>query len=198
MHDLTQQLPAEPRRTKGTRSKLVALVCSVLALGVVSTGVAVSASAAGPNHDAVAEARAATKKFHDVSTAENAGYSKFTDVNGVTCIGGPPGRGNMGIHYVNGALVGDGKIDVDHPEAVLYEPTSSGLQLTAVEYIVIASDWHGAQPPALFDHQFSLVAAPNRYGLPPFYALHAWIWKTNANGRFRPWNPDVQCPANAS
>jgi hypothetical protein len=197
MHDLPDQLPAEPRRAKGTRSKLVALVSSVLALGAVSTGVAVSAAAAGPNHDAIAEVRDATTMFHDVPTAKHAGYSKFTDVNGVTCIAGPPGRGTMGVHFVNGAFVGDGKIDADHPEAVLYDPTSKGLELTAVEYIVIASDWHGAQPPELFDHPFMLVPAPNRYGLPPFYALHAWIWKNNPSGRFQPWNPDVKCRAQA-
>jgi hypothetical protein len=115
-------------------------------------------------------------------------------VNGVTCIDGPPGEGNMGVHYVNGTLVGDGKIDARHPEAVLYEHAKNGLRLTAVEYIVLASDWKAAQPPALFGHDFMLVTAPNRYGLPDFYALHAWLWKTNPSGQFDPWNPDVKCP----
>jgi hypothetical protein len=34
---------------------------------------------------------------------------------------------------------------------------------------------------------------PNRYGLPPFYALHAWIWQPNPSGKFEPWNPRVSC-----
>ena len=110
-----------------------------------------------------------------------AGYAQFTDVNGVTCIDGPAGEGNMGIHYVNGDLVGDGKIDAEHPEAV-------------VEYIVLASQWTGSQAPELFGHSFMLITAPNRFGLPDFYALHAWIWKDNPSGKFFPWNPTVHCP----
>jgi hypothetical protein len=34
---------------------------------------------------------------------------------------------------------------------------------------------------------------PNRYGLPPFYSLHAWIWKPNPSGILTPWNPRVSC-----
>ncbi len=33
----------------------------------------------------------------------------------------------------------------------------------------------------------------NRFGLPAFYSLHAWIWKHNPSGTFEPWNPQVQC-----
>ena len=46
----------------------------------------------------------------------------------------------MGIHYVNGALVGDGEIDVNHPEALIYEPVGDGRRLVGVEYIVDAQD----------------------------------------------------------
>jgi len=35
----------------------------------------------------------------------------------------------------------------------------------------------------------------NRYGLPPFYELHAWLWKHNPAGMFDDWNPRVVCPA---
>jgi hypothetical protein len=189
MHDLN---PAP--RTYGARSKVVAVLVSLVVLGTVSTGVAASASAAGPRRDAVAEARQATRKFHDLSATLGAGYKKFTDVNGITCINGRPSQGNMGIHFVNGDLVGDGVINIDQPEAVIYEHTASGLQLTAVEYIVPVAAWTGAQPPELFGHQFMRIAAPNRFGLPDFYALHAWIWKGNPTGTYMPWNPDVKCP----
>jgi hypothetical protein len=172
-------------------SKLLAVVGTVLALAMIP---AVTAAAAGPRHDALEPVIQATRMFHRVGEAVKANYAQFTDVNGVTCIDGPPGEGNMGIHYVNGTLVGDGKIDARHPEAVLYEQTNTGLQLTAVEYIVLASDWKSPQPPALFGHSFMLITAPNRYGLPDFYALHVWLWKDNPNGRFFPWNPQVHCP----
>ena len=33
----------------------------------------------------------------------------------------------------------------------------------------------------------------NRFGLPAFYSLHAWIWKHNPSGTFSMWNPNVSC-----
>ena len=174
-------------------SKLATVVGSVLAIGMFSVGAAVAAGA-GPRHDAIEPVRHATRQFHRVNEAVKAGYAQFTDVNGVTCIDGPADEGNMGVHYVNGDLVGDGVIDAQHPEAVLYEHKNGGLELTAVEYIVLASDWHGSEPPSLFGHPFMFMTEPNRYGLPDFYALHAWVWKDNPNGRFYPWNPRVHCP----
>ena len=45
----------------------------------------------------------------------------------------------------------------------------------------------------LFGHEFNFTDAPNRYGLPPFYSLHAWVWKDNPAGTFEMWNPSVHC-----
>ena len=81
------------------------------------------------------------------------------------------------------------------------------LHLAALEYVVIKSDWEASQarqpvaseagytqaPPMLFGHTFNFTDAPNRYGLPPFYSLHAWIWKDNPAGTFQMWNPNVHC-----
>jgi hypothetical protein len=39
------------------------------------------------------------------------------------------------------------------------------------------------------------VPAGNRYGLPSFYELHAWLWKPNPSGVFADYNPRVHCPA---
>lgn len=38
-----------------------------------------------------------------------------------------------------------------------------------------------------------LVASGNRYGIPAFYELHAWIWKWNPRGLFDDWNSRVTC-----
>jgi hypothetical protein len=53
-----------------------------------------------------------------------------------------------------------------------------------------------SSPPSLFGQTFNFTPAPNRYGLPAFYSLHAWIWKNNPEGMFAMWNPDISC-ANA-
>ena len=165
---------------------LVAAVVALLGLG------AATASA----DDGLAAARAGTAKFHSNAAAQAAGYGLLVDAAGIACID-KPGAGGMGIHYVNGTLVGDDKVRARSPELVVYEPTPNGrLQLVAAEYVVFQSAWDAkhSSPPELFGQEFELVDAGNRYGLPPFYELHAWLWKHNPAGMFDDWNPKVVCP----
>lgn len=139
--------------------------------------------------------RTATADFDDLAAAETAGYALLKDKDGIACIANPDG-GAMGVHYANGALVEAGKIDAAKPQVLVYEPTTTGsLQLAAVEYVVLQEMWdaeHSA-PPELFEQEFMLTPAGNRYGLPAFYSLHAWAWKANPSGEFAMWNPDVHC-----
>jgi hypothetical protein len=138
--------------------------------------------------------RRATDRFHRLAEAERAGYGVLADAAGLTCIEDPNGAGGMGIHYVNGTLVGDGTVDPLRPEALLYRQTRRGHQLMGVEYVVFVDAWGaGRRPPRLFGHEFHLVSEPNRYGLPSFYALHAWIWYDNPAGILEDWNPRVSC-----
>jgi len=133
--------------------------------------------------------RQATAPFKDLQAAEDAGYAL---VHG--CVSGPNG-GAMGVHFANGDLVGDGEIDAEHPEAVIYEQSYGKLRLVGVEYIVLAEAWdanHDA-PPVLVGQLFNYNSAPNRYGLPAFYELHVWAWKFNPTGVFADWNPLVSC-----
>ena len=51
---------------------------------------------------------------------------------------------------------------------------------------------HGVTP-SLFGQPFMLTTSPNRYGLMPFYALHAWLFRGNPLGQLQPWNPRVSC-----
>ena len=69
-------------------------------------------------------------------------------------------------------------------------------RLAALEHIVFKEAWDATHTgrPALFGVPFDFTPAPNRYGIPAFYALHAWIWKDNPAGMFMPWNPRVSCP----
>lgn len=46
----------------------------------------------------------------------------------------------------------------------------------------------------MFGQLFNTVAEPNRYGIPAFYELNAWVWKDNPTGVNEDWNPRVLCP----
>ena len=154
---------------------------------ITATGLAIAA-------DVFDDARSATARYNDVNVAIAAGYSfRLPELSGQTCIG-QLGSGQMGVHMVNTSLL-DGTISAETPEALVYEPRkrTGELKLVALEYVVFESAWGGAQPPALFGRQFDYVPAPNRFGLPAFYALHAWIWKANPSGILSPWNPTVSC-----
>jgi hypothetical protein len=110
------------------------------------------------------------------------------------CVTGPD-HGAMGIHYINLALVGDGDVVSEKPEALIYEPVGNQRRLVGVEYIVDAATWlaHHPAPPQLEGQAFQLVGSPNRYGLPPFFELHVWAWRDNPNGAFVDWNNKVTC-----
>jgi hypothetical protein len=144
---------------------------------------------------ALAAVRASTAAYHDARIAQANGYAILADTAGKTCID-EPGVGGMGVHYVNGDVVGDPAVNARQPEAVVYRPTTNGrLQLAAAEYVVLKGAWDAnhAAPPALFGHEFMLTDAPNRFGLPAFYSLHVWAWDHNPTGTFEMWNPDVVC-----
>ena len=176
-----------------TLKRSVALVVGAAAVAAVFAATAV---AAGGGSTTIASR--ATNKFHDLSVAKRAAYGLLEDKKGTSCIAmdSMPGMGAMGVHYAKSALVGDGKLNAATPEALVYAPQDGALRLAAVEYVVLKSAWdaHHAAPPALFGHRFNFTPAGNRFGLPAYYSLHAWIWKHNPSGTFSMWNPQVHCP----
>ncbi|TMF77140.1 MAG: hypothetical protein E6I18_09365 [Chloroflexi bacterium] len=142
-------------------------------------------------------ARAATARFHRLEAANAAGYTILVrDLAGITCIASP-GLGVMGIHYVNGSALGDAVLDPAKPEALVYQPRPNGkLRLVALEYIVFQGAWLQAgntSGPTLFGQPLKLIPMGNRYGLPPFYEIHAWIWQHNPAGIFKDFNPRGTC-----
>ena len=70
--------------------------------------------------------RESTARFQDVRMAESEGYRlEFGCVSG-------PDSGEIGLHYGNGTLVGNGMVDATCPQIVLYEAQPNGdLKLTA-------------------------------------------------------------------
>jgi hypothetical protein len=175
----------------------------IWALGIVGCGLSLAAAAVLPlfaqdtGHQGhapaqlVEDVRNATRVFLDVNNAGPAGYGPAFG-----CVTGPD-HGAMGIHYVNGNLVGDGKIEKETPEALIYEPVAGGkLRLVGVEYIVDAKTWlknNNNVPPQLDGQAFQLVGSPNRFGLDPFFELHVWAWRDNPQGAFVDWNNNVTC-----
>jgi hypothetical protein len=170
---------------------------------VFITFLALTAGAAGATHDAGSDnlraVRGATIRYQSLSVADQHGYALLKDKDGIACIANP-GVGTMGIHYVNGDLVGSGQVKATQPQALVYEPEANGqLRLVAVEYVVFQVQWDATHTtrPTLFGQRFMLTPAGNRYDLPAFYSLHAWIWQDNPDGLFAMWNPSVHCTSGA-
>jgi hypothetical protein len=136
--------------------------------------------------------REATDRFQDVEVAKSEGYAlQFGCVSGSE-------SGAMGMHFVNGALVGDGEVDPTRPEIVIYEPMPNGkLKLIGADFLVLADAWNAkhAAPPEMMGQLFHLFEAPNRFGLPAFYTLHVWAWKDSPTGAFVNWHQNVSCNA---
>lgn len=130
----------------------------------------------------LARARAATAQFQRDSVAFDADYTfLFLDM----CMENQP-TGGMGYHYVNVGLL-DSIVEVERPEALMYEPGRNGqLRLVGLEYVIPADAWASADAPVLFGQELVL----NDFGL---WALHVWIWKNNPEGIFKDWNPTVNC-----
>jgi hypothetical protein len=172
-----------------TAKKIVLAAVGALALAATASAAVAFHSTSRTELD---RARAATVQYQDVRRAVSAGYGEFRDAQNIACIE-LAGEGGMGIHYVNGSLVGDDVLDAGRPEALVYQPRGRKLDLVALEYIVFASAWTKTAPPAMFGRTFDYVPAGNRYGLPPFWALHAWVFKRNPMGVVMAWNPRVSC-----
>lgn len=173
-----------------------AAAAAAAAASVVTALVVIAGPSAASDSD-LDRVKSATARYHDVRKAVADGFGELKDGAGIACID-KQGAGGMGIHYVLGSRVGDPAIRASEPELVIYRPGKDGkLTLVAVEYVVLADAWAEAgntKAPSLFGQTFTLVGAPNRYDLPPFFELHAWVWDRNDSGTFADYNPAVRCP----
>lgn len=144
--------------------------------------------AAAPGGALAARVRAATSIYRNINRAIAAGYTQFGG-----CVSGPE-VGAMGVHFVNGALV-DGTLEVERPEALIYEIKNGVARLVGVEFITPAPVWDAENQdlPVLAGHHLQYFGSPNRYRLPALYELHVWAWRENPNGTYVDWNPQVSC-----
>ncbi len=135
----------------------------------------------------LAKVKRATAAFKDVSKAEAAGYARAGE-----CVTARTGA--MGVHYINGALLGDPRLDIRKPEVLLYEPQEDGsMKLVGVEYFVLDS---GQRAPRIMGRRFQ---GPMTHGgtAPSHYDLHVWTVRRNPRGTFAQYNRRVSCAAEA-
>jgi hypothetical protein len=174
-------------RTSFVRRLAMVTIAAIL-LSAFSVGLA-----SANRETALERARDQTDKFHDIQRAMNVGYGLPPAGPLHECISSLDDTGAMGFHYINGGLL-DGEAHVGKPEALVYASNGQGkLRLVALEYVIFADAWTGAEPPMLFGKMFMFTPAPNRYEIPAFYSLHVWLWKDNPAGLFKPFNRRVSC-----
>lgn len=185
---MTMSVPILIRNVTVTVLRVALLTSVVTTVPMVAVG---QTKGHDHNHQSstlVQMVRQATEQYKDVNNATQAGYAQLFG-----CMAGSD-HGATGIHYLNSDL-NNGTLDVNHPQALMYEPINGKLQLIGAEYIVDAATWlsTNVDPPALQNQTFLYVPAPNRFNIPAFFELHVWAWKDNPQGAFVDWNNAVNC-----
>jgi hypothetical protein len=125
------------------------------------------------------QVRAATARYRNDSNAFKDGY---VDIN----LKLP----NMGYHFLKSSLVTP-VFDVRKPPILVYNKREDGsFELLAVEYAIPIDQQHPNIAPEGFtgngdEWDFNTLNTG-------WWTLHAWIWKNNPDGVFKPMNPDVE------
>jgi hypothetical protein len=166
-----------------------------LALGaVLATMVGTSVSAwahsqpeLSPEMEAI---RAHLEKYQDPIVAIRDGYFST-----LACVAYPDG--DMGVHFLNPALIGPAP-DPMAPPILMYEPSKGKLRLAGVEWFIpLATGVEGH--PELFGQPFEGPMEGHEPLIPKdlhHYDLHAWLYLENPNGLLHHSNPEVKCDGN--
>ena len=164
-----------------TRRLIPTLLACVALLAVTAVGVAGAEKSRTEKQLEIV--KRATARFKDVTKAEAAGYTSTGE-----CVTGRAGA--MGVHYMNGALLGDPKLDLRKPELLLYEPQEDGgMKLVGVEWMQLEN---GQKSPRILGRRFD--GPMDHDGTAPMhYDLHVWTGRRNPRGAFSQYNPRVSC-----
>jgi hypothetical protein len=125
------------------------------------------------------QVRAATARYRD---ANNAFKDNYVDINLKLA--------NMGYHFLKSALVTP-VFDLRKPPILVYNKREDGsFELLAAEYAIPIDQQHPDIAPEGFtgnadEWDFNTLNTG-------WWTLHAWIWKNNPDGVFKPMNPDVE------
>ena len=184
---MTRLTPKCPRLSGGKVAFLaVGMLLTVILQG--SAALAQAPSQALPEE--LAKVRQALEKYQDVVVAVADGYWST-----MLCVQDER-RAGMGIHFVNARLMGPVP-DPMRPQILLYVPVGNKLQLVAAEWFIPLATGVKERP-SLFGQPFDGPMEGHPPTQPPqlhHYDLHVWLFKANPDGIFKPFNPDVNCPA---
>ena len=150
--------PPETRGDRMTRKHLLVLV--VAALGLLVAASPSPTRTHSPTARSGARDRKATRSIA-LAVAEAAGYGLLKDAAGIACIDNP-GVGGMGIHYVNGDLVGDGEVDRAQARRARLRARPDGSCASSppsTSSSRTAWDAKHRTPPRLFGQEFELQPA---------------------------------------
>lgn len=171
--------------------RLIRIAVALGVLGAAAVAITAVAGAGSSVNADLAKLRAATAKYHSLARAQADGYSIANE----PCVASPDGT--MGVHAVNGPLIGDPAIDPLRPEVLIYAPGPNGkLRLVGVEYFKVDADQNLATDddrPSVFGMPFDGPMEGHNPFMPRHYDLHVWVWHHNPNGMFSMWNPKVSC-----
>jgi len=132
---------------------------------------------------AIQTLRRVTARYHDIENARRDNFVLLHDCE--TRLNDEP----VGTVYVNLGRLTDGVINLEKPDALIYEPGPEGLTLVGVELAIPYQLWPHTEPPTLLGATFQ---REDEFGV---FALHAWVWRSNPDGLFAETNPRVRCAA---
>jgi hypothetical protein len=185
----------------GTASGPTATGTTAASTSMAAMGMSAAAGTTGTLTRDIAAARIATAKY-----ATNLGRAKADGYKVIT-----PMMPNMGIHFLNPKISG---FNLRKPQILVYEHTSSGWQLGALEWVFPAMPKNPPLPNATFgffpaachyaDGTFvpdeNAATCPKKaphtgakffFWHPDLTTLHMWVWYPNRAGLYSSTNPDV-------
>src|SRR5262245_21847529 len=111
----------------------------------------------------IAQIRRVTDRYHEIDVAIKEGFVKLHDCEV------RPNEGPVGTVYVHVDRLMDGVINPAKPDALIYEPTTTGgLKLVGVEFAVPYALWKSKELPRFLGVTFQ------REDEFQVYALHLW------------------------
>jgi hypothetical protein len=128
----------------------------------------------------------ATAAFHSYDVANAAGWNAVIS----ECVSSPAGA--MGYHVANMEALDEAPFELSllRPEVLLYAPLPDGsMEFLGVEYIVPYTPQNASTPPEMLGQKLQYNPVQE------IWALHVWTERSNPDGIFAPFNPDVSCSA---